>query len=133
MKPEVIIDTSIWIPYFRRSDAEEKKQVDSLLEDGRALLTGIILSEILQGTRNEKEFNLICSLMSALPFCQTAFDTWVRAGRISGTLRRRGLVIPLSDSLIAAQAMENDCLIYTHDPHFQKIEGLKLYQPEVYL
>lgn len=130
MKPKVIIDTSIWIPYFRRSDAEEKKQVDSLLEDGQAFLTGIILSEILQGTRNEKEFNLLRSLMSGLPFYETTFNTWVKAGHISGMLRRKGTLIPFSDSVIAALAMENDCLVYTLDPHFKKIDGLELYQPE---
>ena len=131
MKPKVIVDTSVWIQYFRRPDSEEKREVDFLLEDNRAVLVGITLSEVLQGTKDEGEFNILRSALSALPFCQSSFDTWAKAGYISHLLRRRGTIIPLSDSLIAALALENDYLVYTLDPHFKEIENLKLYQPEL--
>ena len=129
MKAKVIVDTSVWIEYFRRPDSNEKKDVDLLLRDNLAFLGGIILAELLQGTRNEKDFELLRSSLSALPFCEASFDTWANAGYVSYSLRRKGITIPLSDSLIAALALENNCQVYTLDPHFGRIENIKLYEP----
>lgn len=54
--------------------------------------------------------------------------TWIEAGKTSFNLRRKGITIPTTDLIIASLAMENNCLILTLDPHFNKIPGVKHFQ-----
>ena len=129
-KDKTIVDTSIWIEFFKNPLSQEKEEVDVLLEEARVFLVGIVLAELLQGTRNPKEFELLRSLLSALPFIEVSQTIWIKTGSIFAGLRKSGVTIPLSDCLIAALAIENDCRVYSLDPHFEKISGLHLYRPE---
>ncbi|MCL0089200.1 hypothetical protein M1O54_02405 [Dehalococcoidia bacterium] len=50
---KVIVDTSAWIEYFRpQGDAELKEAIKPLISEVRALLPGIIRTEILRGARS---------------------------------------------------------------------------------
>ena len=53
----VLIDTSYWIEYFNRPGTERATVVEALIGDDRVALTGMILAELLQGTRTEEEFS----------------------------------------------------------------------------
>jgi len=124
-KDRVIVDTSIWIEFFRNPLSPEKKEVDVLLDDDRAVLVGIVLAELLQGTRSQKEFELIKSALTALPFYEVSTQGWIKTGATASQLRKQGITIPLSDCLIAALAIENGCRVYSLDPHFEKIDDLR--------
>ncbi len=91
------------------------------------MLCRVILTELLQGAKIEKEFNAILENFIVLPFLNTTIDTWVRAGKISFSLRRKGITIPTTDLIIAGLAIEHDCSVFTVDPHFEKIPDLKLF------
>ncbi len=127
---KVIVDTSVWINFFNRPESKEKQIVDLLLDQERICLVGIVLSELLQGTKSEKEANLLISKLTALTFLETNSNIWVKTGLISANLRRKGIVLPLSDILLAAIAQENNCEVYTLDPHFKLIQGTELFNPE---
>ena len=128
MRSNVLVDTSVWIQYFNRLDSKPGKSVEGLLREGRVVGTGIVLTELLQGTQIEKEFNAILESMAALPFLETTQNTWIKAGRISYTLRRKGITIPTTDLVIASIALEYDCLIFSLDPHFEKIPDIERYE-----
>lgn len=128
MSINVLVDTSVWIQYFNRLDSKPGKSVEGLLREGKVVGAGIVLTELLQGSKIEKEFNAILESMAALPFLETTKNTWIRAGRISYSLRRSGITIPTTDLIIASLALEYDCLIFTLDPHFEKIPDIELYQ-----
>ncbi len=130
MKAKIIVDTSIWIEYLLRPHSREKKEIDSLLDNNQVALMGIVLAELLQGTKDQKEFQLLKSTLEALPFYETSLNIWVKTGEIAYSLRKKGITIPLSDCLIAALALQNGCEIYTLDPYFKQIEKVKLYQPQ---
>ena len=128
MRSNVLLDTSVWIQYFNRLDSKPGKSVEGLLREGRAVGTGIVLTELLQGAQIEKECNAILESMAALPFLETTQNTWIKAGRISYDLRRKGITIPTTDLILASLALEYDCLIFTLDPHFEKIYDIELYK-----
>jgi tRNA(fMet)-specific endonuclease VapC len=128
MRYNVLVDTSVWIQYFNKLNSKPGKSVEGLLQEGRVVVTGIVLTELLQGAKIEKEFNAILESMAALPFLETTQNTWIKAGRISYTLRRKGITIPTTDLIIASLALEHDCLIFTLDPHFEKISDIELYK-----
>lgn len=127
MKARIIVDTSIWITFFRYPLSQEKKEIDLLIDNDQAYLVGIVLSELLQGTKSKKELCLLRSKIDVLPFLETTYGIWSKAGIISYSLKRKGITIPLSDCLIAAIAVKNNCQIYSLDPHFQHLP-VKLYK-----
>jgi len=128
MRYNVLVDTSVWIQYFNKLNSKPGKSVEGLLREGRVVGTGIVLTELLQGAKIEEEFNAILESMAALPFLETTQNTWIKAGRISYTLRRKGITIPTTDLIIASLALKHDCLIFTLDPHFEKIPDIELYK-----
>ena len=127
MKANVLVDTSIWIEYFNKPDSNAGKSLENLLKEGRVFLTGIILTELLQGAKIEKEFESILESMLALPFLKTTLNTWIQAGRISFALRKKGITIPTTDLIIASLSLENNCKIFTLDLHFNKIPRINIY------
>jgi predicted nucleic acid-binding protein len=125
----VVADTSVWIPYFNQPDSQEKAILDALIQHDNLALVGIVVAELLQGCRSAKEAAALVETLSALPFIGMTFPAWKRAGEISASLRRRGITLPLSDLIIAGLALDQDCAVFTLDPHFRKIPGLRLYRP----
>lgn len=128
MKDKVLVDTSIWIEFFNRPESKSGLRLDKLIRQGKVCSTGIVLTELLQGAKIEKEFNAILESFVVLPFLNTTIDTWIMAGKISFSLRRKGITIPTTDLIIASLAIENDCPVFTSDPHFKKIPNLKLFK-----
>jgi len=127
MKNKVLVDTSIWIEFFNRPESKAGEHLEKLIKKGDACVAGVVLTELLQGARLEKEFNAILESFIALPFLDTTTDTWIMAGRISFSLRRKGVTIPTTDLIIAGLAIENDLSVFTMDPHFEKIPDLMLF------
>ena len=127
MRSNVLVDTSVWIEYFNRLDSEAGRSVEGLLREGRVVGTGVVLTELLQGARIKREFDAILESIVALPFLEPTQDTWITAGRISYALRRKGITVPTTDLIIASLALEYECLVFTLDPHFEKIPDVALY------
>ena len=119
MKSDILVDTSAWIDYFNKPDSKTGKTVEHILRNRRALLAGIVLTEILQGAKIKTEFNAILESMLALPLLEASLTTWSEAGRISFALRKKGITIPTTDLIIASLALENKCTILTLDLHFK--------------
>ena len=128
MKGNVLVDTSIWIEYFNKPDSNTGKSLENLLKKGRVFITGIILTELLQGAKIKKEFESILESMLALPFLETTLSTWIQSGRISFVLRKKGITIPITDLVIASLSIENNCKIFTLDLHFNKIPNINIFQ-----
>lgn len=126
MKNRVLVDTTIWISFFR----EKTKSGDPLeiLLMGNAVWTcGIVIFEVLQGIKSEGEKARVLSLLTDLPYIEMTKSLWQRASEFSWSLKKKGLNLPLSDILIATIAIENDMSVYTLDNHFAQIPNLKLH------
>ena len=126
----VVVDSTLWIDFFRGSNEPGRAALRQLIRAHQAVLTGIVLAELLQGCRTPGEVNTVLDHVSALPFLEMSFSVWRRVGELSSGLRRKGTTIPLTDLIIAALAMEHDAEVFTTDPHFQKIPGLTLHRQE---
>lgn len=124
---KVIVDTSVWIQFFNVPQSQEKVQVDKLLNNNRVVIVGIIISELLQRSHSRKDYEEIEDKIIALPYVEVSKNTWREVGKISFKLRKQGITLPLTDIVIATLAKENGYEIYTLDPHFKKIPGVKLY------
>jgi predicted nucleic acid-binding protein len=122
-----IIDTSAWIEAFRGRDPRLREAVDSLLDQGRVVLCGLVELELLQGFRAD-ERTLFASLFEALPYAEVDRQDWRAAGFLLAGLRARGITIPATDALIAALCLRHDLLLLTLDKHFDQIPQLRRFK-----
>jgi len=125
-KDGVIVDTSILID-FLKNKAPYAAAVATLITSKRIRTTGIIMAELLQGARTATEEAYVVELLEGIPAIEVTSDLWMKAGRLSCTLRRKGITLPLSDIAIAALTIENNLSLFTLDRHFAKIPGVKLH------
>lgn len=123
----VIIDTSVFISFLRGTEAAPF--VIKLLKENKAYINGIIIAELIQGLKNFKEESNIIELLKAVNTLEITVDIWIKAGKLSLDLKRKGISIPLTDVATAALAFEHDMELYTFDKHFDLIPGLKIYKP----
>lgn len=128
----VLIDTSAWVSFFRRDGAlETKLAMKSLIEELEATLCGPVEMEFLGGARPH-ERNRIQSCFEILPYLSNDQKIWRAAATTFATLRSKGLTVPWNDTLIATLAIQEDCRVYSVDPHFEAMAqhlDLKLYKP----
>jgi tRNA(fMet)-specific endonuclease VapC len=127
MNTKMIVDTSVWIEFFRRADSPHSMCLKRLLREGRVVLQGLILAELLQGIKSQKESRIVKKALQKLPYVEMTRQLWERAGEICSSLLRKGITIPLSDVIVASCALSEDIEIFTLDSHFKRIPDLKLY------
>ena len=118
----VLVDTSIWISYFR-GEEEVHKKVNELIDSGRVCCLKLIIAELIQGAKTEKEINVMKDLAAVFPVLVEGPESWENAGILSFQLRKAGKGIGLSDCYIATVAKENDAIIYTLNRHFGEIQS----------
>jgi predicted nucleic acid-binding protein len=124
----VIIDTSIWIHYFRQPFSEVGLEVTDLLRQEVVLLPGVVLSELLRGTRSDEDYRSLRETLQGPIFLEPTRETWEETGRLLSAFDSQGARIPFQDALISALALENDYAVFTTDEHIRGVPGVKLYQ-----
>lgn len=117
-------DTCAWIEFFRGRQTPLANALEESLLRSEVVTCGVVLLELLQGIKSSSEEKLVQNALLALPHLETTRDLWLKAGRLSSLLRSKGQILPLSDIIIAAIALEHGCAVLTIDRHFEAIEGL---------
>lgn len=125
----VIVDTSVWIPFFNRPGSTEQAAVAELIDADEVALVGVVLAELLQGCRSDKESQEVREALLGLVYLEVNQSIWIKAGELSAALLRKGVTLPQSDVVVAALAFEHSCSVYSLDEHFRKISGLRRYAP----
>jgi len=126
----VLIDTCIWLPFFNRPQSAEKHAVDALLDEDRAALIGPVLAEILQGFRRDDRADWVASSLCGLHYVEVHWNDWRAAARLGRQLAVKGHRLPLTDLTLAAVALRSHCAVYTTDPQFDLIGGLRRFTAE---
>lgn len=120
----VLPDTCAWIDYFRPVAGPLAEVLRNELVGAKVCVCGVVLMELLQGVRTQRERETLSNAFEALPWLESDRLIWAKAGDISRELRGRGVSIPFSDIIIAALALEHDATVMTRDRHFLEIKGL---------
>lgn len=127
IKDGVLVDTSVLISFFKGTH-ELVEEVTKLLQNNRAVITGIIIAELLQGMKLLREEQTFAELLTALCHLELTNDIWIKTGKTALLLRRKGVSLPLSDVAIATLAIEHNLSIFTLDKHFEQIPNVKIYR-----
>jgi len=130
-----LVDTSVWIEVLpsRRGSQTLRQRVDALIAEDRVATTGMVLLELLGGSRSEDEYKRLKGMMSALHPLEVREDTWEDASRLAFQTRHRGLTIPFTDLLIAAVAARSDAVILHRDRHFDMLTSYLSVEIESYI
>ncbi|MFZ2197500.1 MAG: PIN domain-containing protein [Thermodesulfovibrionales bacterium] len=123
---KVLVDTSIWIAYFKDTDPVLTEKIDEVLTDSDVHVPRVVIAELIQGAKTEKEISVIEDFVEAFNVIDQTDNTWLRAGRLSFSMKRKGMTVNIVDCYIAVIAHENNCKIMTLDEHFK---GIKKYLP----
>lgn len=113
----VLVDTSVWIEFFRKHEPYHGI-VTRLIDDEQVFCCGIILAELMQGAKSDKELSALDDFPRVFPFISETTQLWAAAGRLAFQLRRKGLTVGLSDCLIAVAAASAGAQVATLDSHF---------------
>jgi hypothetical protein len=113
---EVLVDTSIWIDYFR--DGDNSKDLDYLIDENLIVTNDIILAEIIPYLKIKKQTKVISLLyeINKVPLSvhwEELIDYQVKC--LKGGAN--GVGIP--DLIIAQNAKQNGYQIYSLDKHFK--------------
>lgn len=118
----VLIDTSVWIDYFKGIDNQFAEKVDEVLTFSEVYVPRVVIAELIQGAKSEKEVSVIEEFIGAFNIVDQTEDTWMKAGRLSFSMKRKGVFISIIDCYIAVIADENNCKIFSLDEHFRTIK-----------
>ncbi len=127
IKDGVMIDTSVWIAFLRGKD-KVKEPVVQLLQGNRAITTGIVIAELIQGMKDIREEDRVSDILSSIPIIELSTDMWIKAGKKALSLRRKGINLPITDVAIATLAINHNLSVFTLDRHFEKISGVELFK-----
>jgi tRNA(fMet)-specific endonuclease VapC len=121
----VLVDTSIWIEFFK-SRSKIGDVLETLLKKDAVWVCGIILFELVQGIRSDNEKAQIIRLLKDLNHIEMTDTLWAKAGDLSRSLKAKGITLPYSDILMAAIALDKNLSVFTLDKHFEHIPGLNI-------
>jgi len=113
MTAKVLVDTSVWIAFFRRRDPELLDLIATLLKSGNAVYTGIIALELLNGAKGQKELQALYDAFDTMQCIALHETTYLQAGKLGHEITRKGQTLGAVDLLIAQVAIENSLSLMT--------------------
>lgn len=116
----ILVDSSVWIDYFRGTQTPEADRLDILLGTEPVATGDLILAEVLQGFGSERDFRQGQSLLTSLPVIElVGGDIAIQAARNFRMLRARGVTIRKTiDTLIATSCIEKGLVLLFSDRDF---------------
>jgi len=121
MSPEkCLIDTTIWVLYFK-GEKELENKIKSLILEEKATTCEIITLEVLQGAK-KKEYSQLQADFAALPMLKLTNIIWEKSYKVGFKLRERKIDVPLANILIATVASHYHCLLLHRDKYFPLIK-----------
>ena len=122
----ILVDTSVWVDVLRDRTGEMRAALDRALDGDDVVLTRFQQLELLQGARDEREWNLLHEYLGAQEYLECGPGSWSDAARIYFDLRRAGKTIrsPI-DCCIAQIAIDHDVILLHRDRDFEVIAALR--------
>jgi len=121
----VLVDTSIWIEYFRSGNNSRK--LDFLINENLIVINDLILAELVPflKVRNQRK---IIKLLYNIKKLRMSID-WDQIIEFQFKCLKKGLNgIGISDLILAQNTKQNRCEIYSLDNHFKLMKDILNFQ-----
>ena len=125
----IMVDSSVWIDFFGNAMTPEVDTLASHIRHGRVLMGDLVLTEVLQGIKSDREFRLVRKSLSALDTVQVVTPALaVASARNYRSLRGLGITVRKTiDCLIATWCIEHGVpLLYSDRDYEPFVEHLGL-------
>lgn len=119
----VIVDSSVWIDFFRGKNRAVVEQLGDLLDQDQVGLAVPVRLEILTGARRA-EVPKLRRVLSALPLLVPTEKVWSELEQWVVEARDRGERFAVVDLLIAAIAREQGASVWSLDLDFRRMAAL---------
>ena len=116
----ILVDSSVWIDYFRGTIAPQTDLLDGLLGHEPLAIGDLILTEVLQGFANERDFNEARKMLTSLIVVELCGqDIAIQAAKNFRLLRNLGVTVRKTiDTLIATRCIEGEYELLHNDSDF---------------
>lgn len=120
----IIIDTTVWIDYFRGGSTRETDWLETEVGRKRLGLTDLIFCEVLQGVRDDSDFQTVHQeLLKFEVFPTGGIEFATTAARNYRKLRVKGYTVRRTiDCLIATFCLQHGHALLHHDRDFDPFE-----------
>jgi len=120
----VLIDTTVWIDFFRGEATPQVAVLERLIAESQDLcICGIVLTEVLQGIRDDGRYRQIKTHFDNLIFLPMTRMTFVKSAEMYRSLRKKGITVrkPV-DCMIAAVAIAHEAQLLHNDRDFNPLQ-----------
>jgi len=120
----IVVDSSVWIGYFNGKETRETLLLDGILGIEPVVIGDLILTEVLQGFRSDRDVRRALEAMNTLVFePMVGRDIALASAQNYRALRARGVTVRKTiDMLIATYCMENGHALLHSDRDFEPIQ-----------
>ena len=105
----ILVDSSVWIDYFNGAATPQADKLDGLLGREPLAIGDLILTEVLQGFHDDRDFVKARRLLSSLKIVQIGGpEIAIVAAQNFRYLRKRGVTVRKTiDTMIATRCIES--------------------------
>ncbi len=116
----ILVDSSVWIDYFRGTVTPQTERLDGLLGQQPLAIGDLILTEVLQGFDNERDFSDARRMLTSLAVVELGGEeVAIQAARNFRALRQRGATVRKTiDTIIATRCIEDGYELLHNDRDF---------------
>jgi len=117
----ILVDSSVWIDYFRGAETPQCERLDALLGVEPLAIGDLILAEVLQGFTSDKDFNQAKRLLTSLVVIDLGGqDIAIQAAKNFRSLRALGITVRKTiDTVIATRCIESGFTLLHADRDFE--------------
>jgi predicted nucleic acid-binding protein len=124
----ILADTTVWIEFFK-SNPDFVNEMESLLENKNVITIEPIFAELLYGSRNDNEKNMILSYWKVLPKIKFIEGSLIESAIFADERNYHNVGIGLIDSILTKAIIDNKYLIWTLDKKIlQNLDNQFLYK-----
>jgi len=105
----ILVDSSVWIDYFKGTITAQTKLLDGLLGRQPLAIGDLMLTEVLQGFADERAFNQARKMLTSLIVVELCGqEIAIQAAKNFRALRKRGVTVRKTiDTVIATRCIES--------------------------
>ena len=117
----ILVDSSVWIDYFRGTATPQTECLDSLLGSEPLAIGDLILTEVLQGFSSDRDFNQAKKLLSSLVVIELGgLEIAIQAAKNYRKLRDLGITSRKTiDTVIATRCIVGGYTLLHSDRDFE--------------
>ncbi|HKA02050.1 MAG TPA: PIN domain nuclease [Candidatus Solibacter sp.] len=116
----ILVDSSVWIDYYNGNTTAQTERLDEILGRRDVAVGDLILTEVLQGFRKDREFAIAYSQLTSFTVVELGGEQIaIQAAKNFRSLRKLGVTVRNTvDTVIATRCIEDGHTLLHSDRDF---------------